>query len=323
MPIQQPTYATPRADLGVAFHEFSAEGMTFAAERALPRLNVPKEAATIGVITRENARTVENRHANGAAFARVGLTSEDKPYACVDYGLEGQLTDRDRDFYMSDYDAEVETVGVVKTQMQIAKEIRVAAALFNTTTWTGSALYTDVSAAPWDAAASDVLGHVRAAVEKVRTNTGIPADTMLIGPVTYKNLKANTAIIARFTNPGVLTAAVWQQFLAEILDLREIIVADGAYNSAKEGQTASMADIWSDDYALIFKKSVGGSMAAPGLGRTLHWAGPGMSLLAGDVNEVVVQYREEQTESDVFRVREYVDELIADAYFGHLLKVDA
>ena len=47
------------------------------------------------------------------------------------------------------------------------------------------------------------------------------------------------------------------------------------------------------------------------------------ATLCTSVNEVVVQYREEQTESDIFRVREYCDELIADAYFGHLLKIDA
>lgn len=322
--IQQTTHESPRADLGVAFHEFTTEEMTFAAELVLPTLDVPFEAAKIGVITRENARLVDNKHANGSTFGRVHLTSEEKAYACEDYGLEGQLTDRDRSFYANDYDAEVETVGNVKTQMKIAKEYRAAATLFNTTTWTGADLYTDVSSAPWDAAASDVKGHVEAAVEKVRKNTGIKADTMLIGPVTYKNLKANTAIMAKFSsNPEVLTAAVWARYLAEILDLREVIVADGVYNSAKEGQSADMADVWSDDYALIFKKIRSGNLSSPGLGRTLRWIGTDGALTNGTVNEIVVEYREPQTESDIFRVREYVDELIADAYFGHLLKIDA
>lgn len=324
--IQHTTHATPRADLGVAFHEFATDEMTFVAEQALPVLNVPKEAATIGVVARENARLVDNKHANGGTFGRVHLTTEDKAYSCSDYGLEGPLTDRDREFYADDYDAEVETVGMVKTQMQIAKEVRVAAELFDPTTNFPSGtseLYTDVSSAPWDAAGSDVLGHVCDAVEQVRKNTGVRADTMLIGPVTYKNLKKNTGILAKFVSPGVVTAAIWKQYLAEILDLREILVADGVYNSAKEGQSFAASDIWSDDYALIYKKSRGGSMASPGLGRTLRWVGPNGSLMSGNVNEVVVTYREEQTESDVFRVREYVDELIADAYFGHLLKIDA
>ncbi len=323
MPIQQGTRSTPRADLGVAFHEFSPDGMTFVAEQVLPVLDVAKEAATISVVTRENARTVDNNHANGAGFGRVHLGSEDKSYSTADYGLEGQLTDGDRERFMDDYDAEVEMVQVVKTHMQMAKEIRAAAALFNTTTWPSgtAALYTDVSSAPWDAAASDVLSHVEAAIEQVRKNTGMKADSILIGPVTYKNLKHNTGINAKFSsNPQVLTPNVWRQYLADILDLRNIFVADGVYNSAAEGQDASMADIWSDDYALIFKRQ-SGSLALPGLGRTVRWVGPAGVLVNGLEN--VVQYREEQTESDIFRVREYVGEFICDAYFGHLLKVDA
>lgn len=321
--IQQTTRSTPRLDLGIAFHEFSPEGMTFAAELALPTLDVAKEAATISVITRENARTVDNKHANGATYGRVHLGSEDKSYSTADYGLEGQLTDHDRERFMSDYDAEVETVGVVKTQMLMAKEIRAAAALFNTTTWPSgtSSLYTDVSSAPWDTAASGVIAHVAAAVEQVRKNTGIKADTMLIGPVTFNSLKLNTGLLAKFSsNPAVLTPEVWKRFIASLLDLQEIIVADGVYNSAAEGQVATMADIWSDDYALVFKKQRG-SIASPGLGRTLRWTGSSGSLINGLDN--VEQYREEQTKSDIFRITEYVGELICDAYFGHLLKVDA
>lgn len=320
MPIQQATRSTPRADLGVAFHEFTPEGMNFVAEQVLPVLDVPKESATIGVVTRENAQTVEARHANGASFGRVTMGSEDKTYTTADYGLEGQLTDTDRERFLDDFEPEAEIIGVVKMQMMFQKEIRAAAALFNTTTWTGSTLYTDVSTAPWDAAGSDAIGHVEAAIEQVRKNTGMKPDSMLIGPVTWKNLKHNTAILAKFTGyPGVVTPSVWKQYIADILELQNIFVADGVYNGAKEGQTASMTDIWSDDYALIFKRQ-SGSLALPGLGRTVRWMGPAGVLVNG--LETVVQYREEQTESDIFRVREYVGEFICDAYFGHLLKVD-
>lgn len=316
--IQQTTRSTPRLDLGIAYHEFTPDGMTFAAEQVLPTMDVAKEAGTISVITRENARTTDNKHANGANFKRVHLGSEDKSYATYDYGLEGQLTDVDRERFMTDFDAELETVQGVKTQMLMAKEIRAAAALFNTTTWTGSDLYTDVST-DWDNIASTPIDDVRAAKEVVRRNTGIVPNAMLIGPVTWKNLQTNTAILAKFVGVPVLTAQAWRQFIAAILDLDEIVVANGVYNSAQEGQTASMADVWSDDYALIFRKH-NGSLAMPGLGRTLRWTGQSGSLING--LDTVVTYREEQTESDVFRVREYVNEFVFDPYMAHLLLID-
>lgn len=316
--IQQSTRSTPREDLGLAYHEFTPEGMTFAAELVLPTMNVAKEAGTFSVIPRENIRSTSNKHANGAAFKRVNLGSEDKSYSTHDYGIEGQLTDVDRQKYMSDFDAETETIGVVKTDMLMSKEIRAAAALFNTTTWTGSSLYTDVST-DWDNAAADVIGDIRSAQEIVRQNTGIVPKSLLIGPVTFKNLKTNTAILAKFIGVPVLTAEAWRQFIAQILDLDEIVVANGVYNSAKEGQTASMADIWSDDYALLFRKHTG-AIIQPGLGRTLRWIGQDGGLVNG--LDTVLTYREEQTESDVFRVREYVSEEIIDPYMAHLMLID-
>lgn len=319
MPIQQAIRSTPRADLGQAFHEFIPDGMRFVAEECLPVLDVAKEAATISVITRENANVVGNQHANGGTYPRVHLGSEDKSYSTADYGLEGQLTDHDRERFFNDYDAEIETIQVVKTKMLLAKEIRAAAALFNTGTWAGAALTTDVTG-DWDAAASDVIGHVAAAIEKIRQNTGQRADSMVIGPVTYKNLKANTAILARFaSNPQVLTNAIWKQYITEILDLQNLFVADGVYNSAAEGQSFAAADIWSDDYALVFKRH-SGSLANFGLGRTLRWIGPAGVLVNGLEN--VITYREEQTRSDIFGVQEYVREFILDAYAGHLLQID-
>jgi hypothetical protein len=316
MPIQQTTRSTPRADLGVAYHEFQPDG--YIAEKVLPPMDVQKEAATIGVITRENYRTVDAKHANGGTFGRIHLTSEDKSYQCEDFGLEGQLTDRDREFYVTDYNAELEITQLVKAQMAIQKEIRVAALLFNATTWTGSDLYTDV-AADWDAASTDIIGHVRSAKKKVFTNTGQIADSMIIGKTQFDNLFANTAILAKFTGVVVPTDDVISGALARILGLRNLFVGAATYNSAIEGQTAVMTEIWSDDYALIFKLHAG-SLATAGLGRTLRWIGTEGVLQNG--MESVLQYREEQTESDILRVRDYVDELVFEAYMGHLLLID-
>jgi hypothetical protein len=38
-------------------------------------------------------------------------------------------------------------------------------------------------------------------------------------------------------------------------------------------------------------------------------------------NAVVEQYRAEEIRSDIFRVRQHVDEMVIDPYFAHLLKI--
>jgi len=316
--IQQGIRSVPREDLGVAFHEYNPGTDGFVADIALPPIPVSKKAATMGVITRENLKRANSDHANGAAFGRISLISEDKSYRCKDHGLEGQLTAEDRSTYESDYDAEYETVQVVTRKMYVEREIRVATALFNTTTWaSGNAdLYTDRQAAPWDAAASDAIGHITAAITKVLTNTGVLPDTMLIGRATLENLLLNTAILARFPGAALITRAMLEQALATIFGLSNLIVGWAGYDSGAEGQVFAAGTIWSDDYALIFKKHTGGR-ATPGLGRIVEWTGVDNGI------GQVVQYREEQTESDIFRVRDFSEEWVFDPYFGHLLRVDA
>ena len=105
--------------------------------------------------------------------------------------------------------------------------------------------------------------------------------------------------------------------MGAIFGLRQLIVGGKAYDSAKEGQTYSGSFIWPDDYALVFKQHPGGFTRRPGLGLTMLWE----DLSPLTIN--VKQYREEGSESDIFRVRHYMDEMLFNAYCGHLLQVDA
>ena len=92
MPIQTPSYAVPREDLGEAILEYDPSVDGFIGTKVLPVRPVRLKAATVSVLTRENLKAAITRHANGAAFSRVNLNVEDLAYACVDNGLEGQLT---------------------------------------------------------------------------------------------------------------------------------------------------------------------------------------------------------------------------------------
>jgi len=255
-------------------------------------------------------------HANGATFNRIVLTSEDLDYTCKDHGLEGQLTDEDRANYESDYDAEYETVQNITQLMYLAREKRIKAAVFNTTTFTGSALYTDNSTAPWDTTTTNVIEQVGAAKEKVRLNTGVRADSLLIGEAALQNLLKNTVLIARFPGIDKLTEAILRANIAALFGLSNLIVGGQVEDSADEGQDFTASDIWADDYALVFKRA-SGRMSSPGLGRQPEWTGVENGLGR------VVEYREEQTESDIFRVRDFSIEKLFDKYFGHLMKIDA
>jgi len=313
--LQYTSYGRPRADLGAALYEFNPR-QKFVTTDVLPILGVPKKSAALPVIRRENLKLPSVDHADGSAFNRVNLYTEDANYTCASKGLEAPLTKADRELYRNDFDAEEALTLDLMYKILLRQELRAKTALFNTSTWTGAALYTDNSASPWDTAATDIIAQVRAAIDKVRINTGFRPNAMLIGALTLTNMINNTGIKARFPGATVITLDMILSNLAAIFGLQELVVGEAIYDTALEGVTFVGGEIWPDDYALIYVKQQGLPNSG-GLGRTIIW-----EPMAAE-NVVVDQYYEDQTKSDVFRVEQWVEEKIFDPYFGHLLKIDA
>jgi hypothetical protein len=102
--------------------------------------------------------------------------------------------------------------------------------------------------------------------------------------------------------------------LAQVFDLPYILVAGGSKNGAKEGATVDPEQIWSGEYAMVCKIATGADFREPCIGRTFHWSADGSA-----VGGTVESYREEQTRSDIIRVRHDVDELVLYKDAGFLL----
>jgi len=318
--IQKGTHGTPRMDLGEAFHEYTTDRMRFIADEILPVRGVRKKAATMSVTKRKNLTIPETAHANGATFNRVDLYMDDMSYSAKDHGLEGQITDEDRENYADDFAVEIEKTQAIKIKMKLAREKRIKDLIFNTTTWPSgtAALYTDYSSAPWDTVGSGVIKQVQTVREKVRMNCGIPPNALIISESSMINLMNNTEIKAKFPGAAVITEAMLRSAMAAILGIQDLIVGQAVYNSADEDQDFTGSEIWSDDYAMVaVLGSEGLPLTEPQLGRTLRW-----DPYASDL-EYVETYRENQTKSDIVRVEQFIDEKVFDPYFGHLMLIDA
>lgn len=318
MGVQYGTYATPRLDLGMAWMEFMAEGSEFIGTQILPVFRTPKQAASFSALTRETMlSTADAKRAPKSGYNRVDIGADDLDYACEEFGLEGVVDDRERALYMNDFDHESAVLAHVARKVRLAQEVRIATAIFNTSTWTGSSLYTDVSSAPWDTATSDVIKHVIQAKEKVRAGTGMEANALILGKAQFENLCLNESIKAMFPGAPLITKAMLQAAMGAIFGLEQLIVGGAVKNTADEGQTATLADVWSDDYAMVAKIAPQGApLTTPCVGRSFLWT-------PDSAEELVVEtYREEQVRGDVLRARHDVDEVIFAPEFAHLLKID-
>jgi len=285
----------------------------------LPIFGTRKKAAAFSAITRESILRRRNvKRAAKSNYNRDSYEGDDIEYKCQEFGHEQPLDDSERELYASDFDAEMVAVNVAEGVLLREQEIRIAAALFNTTTWTGADLYTDNSADPWDSADADIIGQVKAMKEKVRQGVGMDPDSLLISKVQFDNATTiNTDILDRLKYTQTATKRALEENLAAILGVERVVVGNGVYNSAKEGQDMSAADIWSDDYAMVAVTAKTPNLAEPCVGRTMLWTADSPQ------NVTVEEYREPQSRSSIYRVRQQTDEKVFDPYFAHLAKIDA
>lgn len=311
------TYATPRADLGEALWEYTISPNEYIGTQALAITPVTRRAGTFSKAQRESIlRTRDVKRASQAGYNRDTIDYEDDTYTCLEYGFESLLDDGDRAHFAGDFDAEADTAMNALHVVLRQQEVRVATALFNTTTWTGATLFTDYSANPWSTTTSDIMAQILAAKEKVRTLTGLMPDTLICNATNFNYLKNNDDMVGRVVYSQRADDATMGNAIGAVLGFDRILIGGAIRNSAIEGQAFTKAEIWSSSYVMVAVTAPAGPLTRrPCVGRTMVWTGDG----AGNVQ--VEQYRDESRRSDVFRVRQYVAEEIIDASFAHLLQV--
>lgn len=320
MPSPTSSLATQRPDLAT-FLEFDLESEKagYIATQVFPVIDVQSQAGNFGKIPIEQLlQQRDTRRAPGSGYARGNWTFDKAVYATEEHGAEEPVDDREAKMYSEYFQAEqISTMRAFSSVLRNAEQ-RVADAVFNTTTWTGSSL-TTAPTNEWDDATNAVpLTDVEAAVQKIYDNSGLWANALIINRKVFRNLRNSAQVIDRIESNGAGNASkasdITVQMLAAAFDLDYIIVAGTSKNGAKEGQAASPTQIWSGEYAMVCRISTSPDMRDPCIGRTFHWAQDGSSI-----GGTVESYREEAIRGDVIRVRHDVDEIVLYPQAGHLL----
>lgn len=314
------TRALPRIGAGVAFQEHMGQASDFIAMKILPPMPSAIQGGYFPKLKRSSIlRPGVVKRAAGAGYSRFAVEAKDDSFLCQERGAESLIDDGFRKVIANDFDIMERATLECVEKILLDLEIDVAAAIFDpTTNWPSgdSTLYTDVSSAPWDTASSDVITAVLNAKEKVRRLTGMKPNTLVLAESQFQNLLKNDDIILRFPGSPLITEADLEANLARIFGLKQVLRGGAVKNTASEGETEVVSDVWTDDYAWVGVVPMGGGITPPGVGRTVVFT-------PDSPEEVLVEiYRDDSRRSDVVRARLHTDEKIVDTSFGHLLKID-
>jgi hypothetical protein len=309
MPAPTASLATLRPDITDAFAEFGLEEdrLGFIGDMVLPVFEVPLQAGNSGRIPLEQwLQDTETARNNNGGYNRITWKFSPDTYSCEEHGLEGPIDARTRKMYAEYFDAEVVTAAMVRDRVLRAREQRIAAAIFNATTFTAQ---TTSVTNEWDSnhtSNATPLQNVATARQAVYDRTGLWPNALILNRKVFHNLRLLDQIIEAIVSSGAGNPAkqsdITVQMLSAVFDL-EVIVAGGSQNTANEGQTAAISQIWSDEYAMVAKVAKSRNYQEPALGRTFHWNEDG-STPAGTIET----YESNEVRGEVVRCRMDSDE---------------
>ena len=321
MPSPSSALSSLRPDLAESFMAFDLEmdQQGYIANKVLPVVDVASQAGNFGKIPlAQLLQQRETRRAPGAGYSRGNFTFDPATYTCLEHGAEEPVDDRESQMYAEYFDSELISSARAYNAVLRNAEQRAADLIFNATTWTGSSLTTGITNEWDDLANATPLTDVEAAVRKVYDGSGLWANALVINKKVFRNLRRCAQVLDAIEASGAGYASnakeMTVEMLAMVFDLDYIIVAGGSKNTAKEGQTAAVGQLWSDEYAMVCRVATGSDFREPCIGRTFHWAQDGSSI--GGTFET---YRDETKRSDIVRVRHDVDEIVLYTAAGHLL----
>lgn len=214
-------------------------------EKLLPNIKVTKSTGRLLKYGSGHLRMIDSRVVGRGKAPRVEPITRDvaTSYQMERHGLEGLVTFEDYQNNLEPAQPELDETNGLTTLLYVGKEVALASALADTAiitqnvTLAGSDQFSDPNN-------SDPLKAFLTAQETVRAGCGAYPNAAWMDRAVAKVLKRNPKLFAQlglmYTQFGYMS----DQQLAEALEVDTLLIAEGVYNSAKEGQTDSIVPIW-------------------------------------------------------------------------------
>lgn len=281
----------------------------FIANQVAPTLRVSKQSDKYRVWGAEGHNIPQSDAVSpGATAEEIDYTLSNDTFYCNGHALRHAIADRTRAAHDDPTILDRNAVFLTKRGVELKREKLLADYVQTTTNYAAANTVTLAGVNQWNAASPDPFADIEAAKNQVSLSTGFEANTIILGRDVWNVAKQMSAFIDRikYSMKGYLSPALF----GEAVDIPNVLIGNVAYNTANEGQTASVSRLWSDNIIVAYiDQSLLGSPsieeASPTAFTFFTWADP--SLPVAEDGAVVYRYREEPRHSDVIEYEKYYD----------------
>ena len=269
---------TLRQDLVESVAELTFEDLNIAGERVLPSIGMPRVSGYWPVLPREAISKVpDTARAPDGSYVRGTWEWNRDNYNCYEYGYEEVVDMVSSKEWAEWINQEEVSAGLAWQKLLLARESRIAAAVFNASVFTGANDTLGITNEWDDAASATPWADINNAFIKFRAKTGM-SKRILSLIITEDNvdfvLQCNEVKQSVQYTEAVPTMARARkmQFLAEYFGIKELVEVMSLYDTAGLGADFSVGAFWSNEYGMLaYLSPATPSPKRLGLGSQPYW----------------------------------------------------
>ena len=307
MPLPTPTSVyidRPLTNMSIAYNQDPK--VAGFARRMFPVVQVPEKTGKY--FTFPKAAWFRNEmqlRTPGAKPAEIGFTVSNDSFSCDQYGVAHVMPDEIKKSFQAQPDADFYASGLLSMKAMIRENVSFASEFMTTSVW--STDITGVSSGEndsttirqWNDSASDPIKWLKAAMRAVHKAIGRKANKIGMGAEVWDALSIHPDMVGSLpdSSPKIFTEADFEKMFG--LPAGGLVVMDAVYNTAAEGQTASMSYV-AGKHCLVCYASPSPAIAEPSAGYIMHYDEFGVGV-AKDGAVAIERHRRDEEHADVFQ----------------------
>lgn len=307
-----------RGDIAGVLEQAKDFESTLIGTAVMPVLNVPVKAGQYPSFVLKEGQLLKSDVKNRApysTYARGTRAFNQDTYTALEYGYEEAVDDTVTLDVARFFDAETVAAKLAKRKLLLAHELRAAAKIFDSGTFTATNSGTAYTTA--NIATFDVGADVQEALDRMLAKGESTSSAKVVIPYpVWTRLRASTKFQNRLRGTGLSSDTILNastQAAAEVFGVSEVLIGRASYDSAPEGVAFAAANVWANTFIWVGNVTEASSgFFGGGAAFTLNWSEYGPVI-------GVSTYRDESIKSNIVRASHYTAEKVVNANAGQLI----
>lgn len=217
----------------------------------------------------------------------------------LDFGLDDIIPNEDIETDNQGVDPMGTAVAYLTNLVNLAREVRTANLVFNTSSYAAGQYTTLAGTSQWsDTVNSDPVAAIGDALDVPIIRPNIAT----FGQQAWTKLRRHPKLVQAIKNTNQGAGMVSREEFAEFFELQEVLVGQGLANTAKKGQAVSLSRVWGKHASFFYRDRAAGPQTGVTFGMTAAWG----NKIAGNIDEPKIGLTGSQRVRSGERVKEII-----------------